>query len=442
MKKEPYHICEYGVIRCLDDYKNIDVLNNTDELYLRKESFDSIYKYCLAQQEDSIQGDKPFGIIIKNGKRQIRIKNYVGLLETKEGVQLEILPKIYLDSSQDTLKETRTIFLKMLKHLKDSPFINLNAAHLNSKQNFPILEVFISAYIAEAEKLFNYGIKSDYLIKEENLSTIKGKIKVSQNIKLNYADKAKVYCEFPEYSRNIPNNRIVKSTVLKLLKATSSYKNYFGLNKLLTHMSEVESSNNIKADLQKINYTNRLFSNYKVILKWSEVFLTEKGFTNFVGNNLNLSILFPMERIFEDYISFLFNKYSLGYKIKLQDSSYFLVEKHKGFTKFGLRPDLVASKEDEVFILDTKWKLIDQNAERKNYNITQADMYQLYAYGKKYHKDKEPNLVLLYPANKNFTNELSEFIYEGDLKLRVVPFDFNKKDVDQIQEIFKTAIYN
>jgi len=87
-------------------------------------------------------------------------------------------------------------------------------------------------------------------------------------------------------------------------------------------------------------------------------------------------------------------------------------------------------------VIDTKWKLLDEYAERKNYNISQADMYQLYAYGKKYTSvTHEPRLVLLYPSNPNFTNKLEHFIYEGDLKLEVVPFDFNKDEKEQIESI-------
>ena len=61
------------------------------------------------------------------------------------------------------------------------------------------------------------------------------------------------------------------------------------------------------------------------------------------------------------------------------------------------------------------------------YSISQSDMYQLYAYGKKYalddsSEDKEPELVLLYPSNPNFKNALEKFIYDGGLTLNVITF--------------------
>ena len=87
-----------------------------------------------------------------------------------------------------------------------------------------------------------------------------------------------------------------------------------------------------------------------------------KSFTNFSGNSRNIAILFPMERIFEDYIGYLMKNYADGHEIKTQDKSYYLVSNHKNNEKFGLKPDIVATNESnqEQIIFDTKWKLIDE----------------------------------------------------------------------------------
>ena len=47
-------------------------------------------------------------------------------------------------------------------------------------------------------------------------------------------------------------------------------------------------------------------------------------------------------------------------------------------------------------VLDTKWKLLAPCY--PNFGISQADMYQMYAYGKKYAAHK---VILLYPWNEN-----------------------------------------
>ncbi len=436
MKKEAFHICEYGVIRSAGDY-DTNAVSTLEELYLPETHFNSFYKYISQNQDDSKDSDKPFALFTKGKRKQIKVKNYVGVIETKEGLHLEILPKIHTGKTKvkEVLDETKMIFLKMLKHLKNSPFVNISKAHIESQNAFPILEVFIKSYIQEAETVFNYGVKSDYVSNEENITFLKGKLKINENLKINFADKSKFYCEYSEYSPDIPANRLVKSTLLKLMKLTSSYSNYYSINKVLSHLEGVTSSVNIKNDLLRVRQPSRLLSRYKMLLLWSEIFLTNKSFTNFKGDNLNMAILFPMEKVFEDYIAYLFKKYSDGYRIKIQDKSYFLVDSHKGETRFSLRPDIVLYKveQQKKKIIDTKWKLLDENSFRGNYNISSADMYQLYAYGKRYayndDTNENPNLVLLYPSNLNFTNKLDNFIYEGDLILEVIPFDLSGTDV-------------
>ena len=123
-----------------------------------------------------------------------------------------------------------------------------------------------------------------------------------------------------------------------------------------------------------------------------------------------------MERVFEDYLGYVFKKHVEGFEIRTQDKSYFLVEWHKSSKKFRIIPDIVLNSNNSwKVIIDTKWKLINQHDERRNYNISQSDMYQLYAYGKKYElMDKtfsKPNLAIIYPKSEQFIVPLDDFIY-------------------------------
>ncbi len=434
-----YHICEYGVIKCLSDYQGN---NSLQELFLPKNHFDTLYDFISQNQDDSSDAERPFSLFSKGSRKHIKVKNYVGVIETKNGLTIEILPKIHLDTknSSEELTETKRIFLKMLKHLKNSPFVNISNAHLDAKKDFPILEVFIKSFISEAEKLLNRGIKHNYIQESGNVNFLRGKLMVAQNIKRNFSNQSKFYCEYSVYSSNIPQNRILKSALLKLMKISKSYVSFSNIAKLLIHLEGVKESENYKKDFIEIQSGGRIFNSYKTLMLWSQIFLENRSFTNFSGSQLNTAILFPMERLFEDYIAFLFSKYSDGHQIKLQDKAYFLVESHKGTSKFGLKPDIVINNlSNSRKIIDTKWKLLDQYAERRNYNISQSDMYQLYAYGKKYFNvDCDPKLFLIYPANLKFTSKLDNFIYEGDLKLEVIPFDFNKNEEDQIRLIIDT----
>ena len=91
------------------------------------------------------------------GGKFIQARNYVGVLQTKSGLTIEILPKI--TDKTDTYK-SKTVFLKMLKSLKNFPAKSSNLASLKT-QNLPLLEIFISMFLCELEALVKKGIKSD-----------------------------------------------------------------------------------------------------------------------------------------------------------------------------------------------------------------------------------------------------------------------------------------
>ena len=92
---------------------------------------------------------------------------------------------------------------------------------------------------------------------------------------------------------------------------------------------------------------------------------------------------------------------------------------------FQMRPDISLTpfdKPDEVrFILDTKWKHINENANDPKRGISQADMYQLYSYGKKYGCEK---VALIYPSTDQFQFENRLYYrFDDNLSLYCFPFD-------------------
>ena len=99
--------------------------------------------------------------------------------------------------------------------------------------------------------------------------------------------------------------------------------------------------------------------------------------------------------------------------VKLQDNKYHLVQNPK---TFALRPDIVIN--DGKIIADTKWKILSE--EKSNNGISQADMYQLYAYGTKYQDCKR--LYLIYPKDEEL-EMIKEFQFEEKLNLKILFFD-------------------
>jgi 5-methylcytosine-specific restriction enzyme subunit McrC len=335
--------------------------------------------------------------------------NYVGLIETKNGV-LEILPKI---SKDDNLKASKEILIKMVKTLKNHPFKSISTANLKIEK-MPLLEIFILFFLNELDELIKKGIKRDYLSIQDNQKFLKGKLLISEHIKRNFAHKERFFVEYDEYIEDILENRIIKTTLKKLNNLSLSLKLQKRIREFLFIFSGVREIYNLN-ELKNINL-DRTKSYYKRVIDICKIFLTDSSYSLYLGKNINFSLLFDMNKLFESFVSYWFKRFYP--EAKLQDKSYHLL--HQGSKNFyQLRPDIVVGNK----IFDTKWKII------KSFNdISGSDLYQMYAYAKKYNSKE---VTLIYP--KVYEVDDMEFYFEEDVKLKVSFFDlegFEKSVMD------------
>ncbi|MBQ7257835.1 MAG: McrC family protein [Abditibacteriota bacterium] len=397
---------------------------------LSESNFNNLIKFVgetLEQNKEETNKDKNTGtsfdfynITYKKGYGQvINLKNYVGVIQTKD-VQIEVLPKIQLATSDVNNIETKKIFYKMLACLKDSNHEKIfDNANLDT-YNLPIFEFLISQYIKKVFNLIKRGLKSDYIRVEDNMPFLKGKLLFKENIRYNMFHKERFYVAYDEYSLNRAENRIIKSTLLKLQKLTHNNNNYRDINKLLMHFEFVEPSQNIEKDLAKAETLDRTIYHYKSVINWSKIFLKKRGFTNFSGDTDVDAFLFPMEKIFEDYIATKIKQlWGNEFEITAQDTEFdFLeIEHEQNKTKgvFPLRPDIVLKKDNKTIIMDTKWKVLENK--QFQYGISQPDLYQMVAYGLKYNAN---DIFLLYPQTED--KKLNEL----DIKYYT---DYKNKDI-------------
>ena len=329
----------------------------------------------------------------------ITFKNYVGIIELPSGFQIEVLPKVDLSCDEDNLK-TKRIFLKMLSCLKEFEGKVFSSASLNiDKMN--LYEVFVSMYVQEVRQLVKRGIKSAYIGTEDNLSFYKGKLDINKQIRVNAAHRERFYMHYDEYQVNRPENKLIKSTLLKLLRITKDSGNSKAIRMLLYSFELVDESVNYEKDFCSVSFT-RDMKDYELLMMWSKVFLMNKSFTTFSGNKTGKALLFPMEQVFEAFIAKqlknIFERNSSGsLNVSAQDSGYYLFDQPR---RFKLRPDIVvrdkSNADNYPIILDTKWKRL--SCKTTNYGISQSDMYQMYAYAKKYNTS---DVWLIYPLNDN-----------------------------------------
>ena len=382
-------------------------LTEFERIYQRdicKKDFGDIENFILKNSDENA----PFLRIASGvGGKFIQARNYVGVLQTKSGLTIEILPKI---ADKNDAERSKAVFIKMLRTLKNFPFKISNLASLKT-QNLPLLEIFISMFLCELEALVKKGIKSDYVALEENLNFLKGKLNINEQIKRNSIHKERFYVGYSEFLSDIKINRIIKTTLKFLYKKSNSSKNQQKIRELLFIFDEVSECEDYKNFFAKL-VINRQIRHYEQTLLWCKIFLLGNSFTPHKGDNLAFALLFDMNALFESYVGNFIKKKFSG--TILQHSEKHLVEDPKSFK---LRPDIFLKGK---FIADTKWKIISSRDD-----ISQADLYQLYAYGKKHECDK---LHLIYPKIDDIRQKTMNFRYEDEMWLEILYFDLEKDE--------------
>ena len=370
-----------------------------------KKDFGDIENFILKNSDENA----PFLRIASGvGGKFIQARNYVGVLQTKGGLTIEILPKI---ADKTDIDKSTAVFIKMLRTLKNFPFKSSNLANLKT-QNLPLLEIFISMFLCELEALVKKGIKSDYVTLEENLNFLKGKLNINEQIKRNSIHKERFYVGYSEFLSDIKINQIIKTTLKFLYKKSNSSKNQQKIRELLFIFDEISECEDYKNFFAKL-VINRQVKHYEQTLLWCKIFLLSNSFTPHKGDDLAFALLFDMNALFESYVGNFIKKKLPG--TALQHSEKYLVEDPKSFR---LRPDIFLESE---FIADTKWKII-----KSKDDISQADLYQLYAYGKKYNCGK---LYLIYPKIDDVKQEFMKFEYEKDMQLEILYFNLEKDEI-------------
>ena len=374
------------------------------ERIIGKKDFGDIENFILKNSDENA----PFLRIASGvGGKFIQAKSYVGVLQTKSGLTIEILPKI---ADKNDAERSKTVFIKMLRTLKNFPFKSSNLASLKT-QNLPLLEIFISMFLCELEYLVKKGIKSDYVALEENINFLKGKLNINEQIKRNSIHKERFYVGYSEFLSDIKINQIIKTTLKFLYKKSNSSKNQQKIREFLFMFDEVSTCDDYKNFFEKL-VINRQVKHYEQTLLWCKIFLLGNSFTPHKGNDLAFALLFDMNALFESYVgNFIKKKYA---DVSLQHSEKHLVENPKSFK---LRPDIFLK---DKFIADTKWKIISSKDD-----ISQADLYQLYAYGKKHECDR---LHLIYPKIDDIRQKTMKFRYDDEMWLEILYFDLEKDE--------------
>ena len=326
--------------------------------------------------------------------RTLKATNFVGVLSTRRGRPIEILPKI--DLAEDH-KETRGIFLEMLRTWRGLRHAELPQSAIQSLRRYPMMEVFTHLFLQNLSHLARHGLARRYVPVEDNLPYLRGRLLFQQQVRENLTNRARFYVAHDEFNPNRPANRLIRSSLDLLKRIVRNEENWRLLRELTEAFSGVPRTADPASDWRR-HSVDRTMQHYRPVMAWVRLFLFGHGLATFHGKHENQSLLFPMEEIYEDFVTQCFRRHQDDYGVRAQGPQWKLTRDPEAFT---MKPDITLQKGGHNrFILDTKWKRLKSVAEdRTKRGIVQADMYQLYAYGKRYGCK---TVALVYPRTGDF----------------------------------------
>lgn len=370
----------------------------------------------------------------RNGR--LTAGNHVGVITTKLGTVVEILPKIDFGDRPDKDNETtKQYFLKMLRYHRGlRKAAQLPESSISKLRRFPMLEAFVRQFLDNLNVLARGGLARRYITVEENLPYLRGRIQFPQQTRNNVANRARFFLAHDELSVNRPANRLIHSALATLRPQVQNGENRQLLRELTATFADVPPASNLHGDWRE-HRVDRSMRHYGPVMQWVGLFLFNRGLTTFAGDHVNLSLLFPMQEVFEDFVTHSFRRYQRRYTVTPQGPRKYLTAINGGHA-FQMKPDISLRSENSVlFILDAKWKRINGLSSNPKHGIDQADMYQLYAYGNRYGCR---TVALVYPQTQEFTRPLRyRFLGETErndgLTLLCLPFDVTdpKNSVDK-----------
>lgn len=263
------------------------------------------------------------------------------------------------------------------------------------------------------------GLGKEYISQTEALSSLRGKIDISESITSQIFLRKQMICSYDEFSVNSYMNRIIKSTMLVLLKADISRTRKKELRRLLVFFNNVDC-----IDLHTANWNiqyNRNNQTYRMLV--SICYLVVKGLlqTQSDGSTKLMDFLDErrMHRLYEKFILEYFRKEFPQITASASQIPWQLDDDVRDMLPV-MQTDIMLTHGEKTLIIDAKFYARTTQLRYGRHTIRSAHLYQIFTYV----KNKEAELagrphevagMLLYAKTDEAVSPEKEYHMSGNL---------------------------
>jgi len=265
--------------------------------------------------------------------------------------------------------------------------------------------LLIIHFLSTLKRLLKRGLKKDYVVREENLSSkIKGHILISKNIQKNVIPQRldRNYCRFQEYTVDHPENRLLKKALLFVERYLSQSPELNSVNQLrnrlniyLAHFETI--SDQIEISQIRSIANNKLYREHTEAVKLAKQILRRFSYSIHEVSSCVAKVpvfWIDMSRLYEVYVYSLLHQ-AYGDLIEFQVPGY-----------RGTAVDFI--KKDQYMIIDTKYKphygngnkgIVDDVRQISGYARDKKILKRLL--GDRFDEDFVPRCLIIYPEKDN-----------------------------------------
>ena len=232
------------------------------------------------------------------------------------------------------------------------------------------------------------GLGKEYISKTEPLSSLRGKIDMSESMKTQTFLKKQMICSYDDFSVNSYMNRIIKSTVDILLRSEISKTRKKELRKLMVFFADVDP-----IDLHTVNWNvqyNRNNQTYRMLI--SICYLVFKGLLQTQSDGTTKLMDFideqRMHRLYEKFLLEYFRREHPSLKASASQIDWAL-DDGVGTMLPVMQTDIMLTQGDKTLIIDAKYYAHSTQRQYEKHTLHSGNLYQIFTYV----KNKEAELA-------------------------------------------------
>ena len=306
-----------------------------------------------------------------------------------------------------------------------------------------IYDLFAAILAKGIARQLKRGLYREYVPIQENIPVMRGKLNISETVKLKAQCSDKLTCEYDVFSENNIFNQILKTTVYRLIHTPDVDKNQKqNLKKILLFFGNVDLIQTDQIKWNKLIY-QRNNKNYELLLNICYLTLTGLLQTTDKGKFMLLSFSEEhMEMLFQRFVMEYYKQHHRKLHPKAQQIEWNITDRQESpMIQFlpKMQTDISLQNGDKTLIIDTKYY---SKIMAENYKSTyrSAHLYQIFSYVKNLDRDNTGNVsgLLLYAKTAEEGLPQGDSVRIGSNTIGVEVLDLNsdfKKIAEQLEKI-------